>query len=254
MTHDVKVAPPRTLQMAGGVIRHVESWIARASPHGDGPFFDPDDFPWTAAVEDATPRILGELRELMLRLDDVPGFEVVSRDQEKLTSDGRWKTYFFRGYGLDFPENCRACPATWEALQRIPGMTTAFFSILEPRKRIPPHRGPYKGVLRYHLGLVVPEDQTQAWLDVDGERRSWGVGRSLIFDDSFVHSAANDSDQPRVVLFVDFIRPLPLPLSWVNRLVLDLISRSPYVREAKENYDRWRDSRAAAKVQPTSMR
>ena len=30
------------------------------------------------------------------------------------------------------------------------------FSILAPGKRIPPHDGPYKGVLRYHLGLDGP--------------------------------------------------------------------------------------------------
>ena len=34
-------------------------------------------------------------------------------------------------------------------------MMTAFFSILAPGKHIPPHRGPYKGLLRYHLGLQV---------------------------------------------------------------------------------------------------
>ena len=35
------------------------------------------------------------------------------------------------------------------------------FSILEPGKRIPLHTGPYNGVLRLHLGLVVPDPAEQ---------------------------------------------------------------------------------------------
>ncbi len=48
------------------------------------------------------------------------------------------------------------CPRTAALMREIPGMTTAMFSILSPRKHILDHRGPYKGVLRYHLGLIVP--------------------------------------------------------------------------------------------------
>jgi len=43
----------------------------------------------------------------------------------------------------------------------IPGSTTGFFSILSPHKHIPPHRGPWAGVLRLHLGLMVPEPRHQ---------------------------------------------------------------------------------------------
>lgn len=243
MTPTETVAPPRTLQIAGGIIRHVETLIARTSPVGDHHFFESNQFPWVETVEASYPDIARELSSVMRDLDEIPGFEVISTDQKKLTDDGRWKTYFFRGYGVDFPANCQACPRTWEAVRRIPGMTTAFFSILEPGKQIPPHRGPYKGVLRYHLGLAVPRPPEGAWLDVGGERRHWRTGKSLIFDDSFVHSAGNDTDAIRVVLFVDFIRPLPAPVSWLNALVIKLISRSPYVREARRNYDDWQAMR-----------
>ena len=40
----------------------------------------------------------------------------------------------------------------------IPNLFQAFFSILEPGKSIPAHEGPYCGYLRYHLGLIVPEE------------------------------------------------------------------------------------------------
>lgn len=239
MTAEDKVTIPLAVRVARGILRSIETLIGRTSPVGDRHFFETEQFSWVAAMEASYPDIARELSVIMNDLADVPAFEVISTDQKAITNDGRWKTYFFRGYGVDFPPNCRACPMTWEALGRIPGMTTAFFSILEPGKQIPPHRGPYKGVLRYHLGLVVPQRPEGAWIEVGGERRHWRNGGSLIFDDSFAHRAGNDTDEVRVVLFVDFIRPLPAPVSWLNALIINLISRSPYVQEGKRNSEDW---------------
>jgi beta-hydroxylase len=49
----------------------------------------------------------------------------------------------------------------------------------------------------------------------------------------------NDSDCHRVVLFVDFERPLPFPLSMLNRLMIWLVSRSPFVTKAVERFREW---------------
>ena len=92
-------------------------------------------------------------------------------------------------------------------------MTTAMFSILAPRKRIPPHDGPYKGVLRYHLGPAwCPEPARScgdhAWA---ASSRTGSEGGSLVFDDTYAHEAWNDTDGTRVVLFVDVIRELRGP-------------------------------------------
>jgi beta-hydroxylase len=67
---------------------------------------------------------------------------------------------------------------------------------------------------------------------VADEIRSWQEGRSLIFDDSFDHEAWNDSDRHRVVLFVDFVRPLPISLSLMNHLMIWQISKLPFVMDA----------------------
>ena len=105
----------------------------------------------------------------------------------------------------------------------------AMFSILAPRSHIPSHRGPYKELLRYHLGLIIPSPRSGCRLRVADEVRSWQEGKSLIFDDSYSHEAWNDSDCHRVVLFVDFVRPLPFPLSTLNRLAIWQISKLPFV-------------------------
>ena len=93
-------------------------------------------------------------------LDDheaLPNFQDISKDQIEITDDDRWKTFFLYGYGFEAKLGVEMCPRTAALMREIPGMTTAMFSILSPRKHILDHRGPYKGVLRYHLGLIVPQ-------------------------------------------------------------------------------------------------
>lgn len=234
------VAEPRTLRLAGSLVPAVERLVARLSRVGDKPFFRAESFPWVRRVESFYPAIRGEMLDLLKHHTPIPGFEQISTDQVKLTNDRRWKSYFFLGYGERFEDNIARCPATWAALRTIPGLTTAFFSVLEPGKRLPPHRGPYKGVLRYHLGVIIPERAAACGIEVAGESRSWREGHSLIFDDTFIHSAWNDTAERRIVLFVDFARPLRFPANLVNRAILKLIARSGYVQEAKVNYRTWK--------------
>jgi beta-hydroxylase len=108
-------------------------------------------------------------------------------------------------------------------------MKTAMFSILAPGKHVPPHRGPYKGVLRYHLALLVPQPRNRCRIRIADQLRHFEEGKSLLFDDTFVHEVWNESSGHRAVLFVDIVRPLPWPLSWMNRLAIWAISRSPFV-------------------------
>jgi aspartyl/asparaginyl beta-hydroxylase (cupin superfamily) len=131
------------------------------------------------------------------------------------------------------------CPRTAALMREIPGMTTAMFSILSPRKHILDHRGPYKGVLRYHLGLVVPERAEHCRIRVGEGFRHWQEGKSMIFDDTFNHEVWNDTEETRVVLFVDVLRPLPSPESLINRLIVKAIGYSPFVLDAKRNQEAW---------------
>jgi beta-hydroxylase len=112
-------------------------------------------------------------------------------------------------------------------------------SILSPGKHILDHRGPYKGVLRYHLGLIVPQDAEACRIRVGEDVRHWQEGKSMIFDDTFNHEVWNDTDETRVVLFVDVLRPLPFPESWVNRAIVKAIGFSPFVLDAKRNQEAW---------------
>src|SRR5438270_11079011 len=120
-------------------------------------------------------------------------------------------------------------------------MHTAYFSILCPRKRLPPQRGPFKGVLRYHLGLRVPDRSQQlCGIRVGGQTRSWAEGASLLFDNTFVHSAWNESGETRVVLIVDVERPLHPPMAQINRALIRVIGALPAVRRANARVQRGR--------------
>ncbi len=226
--------PYRLVSGAGLFVRDQLEWaIARSSPNQ--PWFDPGDFAWTKVIEARTPEIRREL--LAVLQGPVPEFRELSIEQGRITEGAPWKAFVFFLYGQPYEKNTRRCPETTEALRAIPGMTSAFFSILEPGARLTEHRGPYKGVLRYHLGLKVPKEPQQCGITVGGETRHWEMSRSLVFDDTFAHSAWNDSRETRAVLFVNFKRELTGPLKALNDGLVWLFRVSPFVQNMFERLD-----------------
>jgi beta-hydroxylase len=194
---------------------------------GNKTFFEPGDFPWVGPIEAEWKSIRKELDMLMVRREEIPNYQDVSKSQIALTQDDLWKTFHFYSFGNKYKENCARCPETVRLLHAIPGMKSAMFSILAPHKHLPAHRGPYKGVLRYHLGLMIPQPEAQCRIRVGNDVSHWQEGKSMIFDDSNEHEVWNDTDGDRVVLFVDFVRPTIFPLSMVNRSIIWARGRYP---------------------------
>jgi len=220
-------------------LRWLDRYFGRRSLVGDHTFFDQAAFPWIAELEAGAPTIRRELESVLEYRDDLPNFQDISTDQLQLTSDDGWKTFFFYGYGFTAGQNVERCPETARLLRQIPGMTTAMFSIFAPHKHIPPHGGPYKGVLRYHLGLMVPEPASECGIRVGDDVRHWAEGKSLVFDDTWEHEAWNHTDGTRVVLFVDFKRPLSRTARLLNEAVLRIIGFSPFIQDAKARHNAW---------------
>jgi len=217
----------------------MEQLNAHWSLVGDKAFFDTALFPWAQHLEANWRTIRSELDLVMKTRLDLPNLQDVSREYEDLTTDNLWKTYILFGYASQNRKSCELCPETTKLMKQVPGMQSALFSVLGPRKHIPPHRGLYKGLLRCHLGLIVPEPKSALRLRVDKEVRNWEEGKLLVFDDSFEHEVWNETNERRMVLIVDFIRPLPPPISFLNDLAVKRISSWEFVREAHENYRRW---------------
>jgi ornithine lipid ester-linked acyl 2-hydroxylase len=218
-----------TARLVPKLVSGFENAIALAS--GNRTFFSPGDYPWIKEIEREWPEMQRELQNLLAHQQaKIPEFKNISEEQAKIT-DGEWRTFMFYVYEQQVAKNCAACPETARILKKIPGMTTGLFSVLKPGTRLTPHRGPYKGVLRYHLGLIIPPDRVSCGIKVGNDTRHWSEGESMVFDDTHEHQAWNDSDQIRAVLFVDFIRDLPFPLNRINRAVIKLMATSPFVQE-----------------------
>ncbi len=109
--------------------------------------------------------------------------------------------------------NAARCPATAAAVAAIPGLDSASFSVLPPGAHVPVHRGPTRGLLTCHLGLIVPRDG-DARMRVGDRMVRWAEGETLVFDDTYDHESWNDSGGTRVVLRVRVRRPLRQPGRW----------------------------------------
>jgi aspartyl/asparaginyl beta-hydroxylase (cupin superfamily) len=221
------------------IIQKIQILMGRYSLVGDHQFFSAEEFPWCQKLEAGWQTIREELDEVLTHRDDLPNFQDISPDQAHLAKEDKWKTFFFFAYGLKAPGNCARCPRTMKLLEAVPGAKTAFFSILSPQMHIPEHCGPYKGVIRYHLGLVVPKPESACRIRVGTAVAHWEEGKSMLFDDTFPHEVWNDTDGMRVVLFMDVLRPLPFFVGLLNRLVIKAIAASPFIRDAKKNHEAW---------------
>jgi beta-hydroxylase len=234
-----------TILVGEWLLDRLDRLVARASRLGNPAFFSPDDFLWAYGLEANWGAIRKELDEVLARRDDLPNFQDISTDQATITDDDRWKTYFLYGFGFRSDANCARCPETTRLVEAVPGMKTAMFSILAAGKHVPDHCGPYKGVVRYHLALKVPEPRERCRIRVGDEIVTWEEGRSLIFDDTYEHEVWNDTDDERVVLFLDVVRPLRFPMNVVNWLVINAIARSPFIADAKRRHLAWEERFAA---------
>jgi len=133
-----------------------------------------------------------------------------------------WETIPLKIFDKTYPY-LDECPTVKRLLtDKIP---TAFFSIMHPKKKLDSHYGPFKGILRYHLGLSIPEGD--CFISVNNEIYSWKEGEGILFDETYKHFVINDTEYPRIILFLDVKRDMK-NLNWLNDLILYLISISPY--------------------------
>ncbi|PKM13453.1 MAG: aspartyl beta-hydroxylase [Gammaproteobacteria bacterium HGW-Gammaproteobacteria-3] len=222
------------------LIRAVSRFIAQQSLIGDEPVFDKNVFPFTAEFEANWQKIRTELDGILQHQDALPAFHELSPDQHRISKGDNWKTFVFYGFGYRVDDNCLRCPETARLLDAVPHIENAWFSILAPGYHIPPHKGPTNGIIRIHLGLMVPKARERCHIRVDDRILHWDEGKCIVFNDYFEHEVKNDTDETRVVLFFDVDRPLRPLGRLVNNLLNAIIRRSAYVQDAKKNMRDWK--------------
>lgn len=228
----------RAYNTAMSIMDPLAAIVARTSRVPTTPFLRTEDLPWTQPLQKGWRDIRRELDGVMVLRDDLPAFHEINGDATTIADD-RWKSFFFYGFGRRSEINCRRCPRTAALIEAVPGMMTAFFSILGPGVKLPPHRGPWKGFLRYHLGLIVPEPADQCWIEVGGERAQWREGEGMVFDDTYEHRVRNDTEGTRVVLFLDVVRPCRFPGSFVNQAVIRSAALTPFIQDSMRRHRAW---------------
>lgn len=215
-----------------GVLRHY-------SRIGDPGFPDPALFAWVPELESKS-EIIGKEIEVLLQVTDrLPQLRKLSPDHDRIARTKDWRAVFLLGYGYRAELGCQLCPETTRAIEGIPGLESAFFSILLPGMHIPKHRGPTKSLLVFHLAVKVPRESEKCVIRVDDDIRPWQQGKVLILDDTHEHEVWNDTNETRVVLLIHVRRPLRFPGSLVGSLIFNAIRHSPFVQDGRKNLAAW---------------
>lgn len=184
-----------------------------------------------------------ELEAVLARKESVPRYHEISKRETYISDtvdpDRDWRVFMLLST-LGIPRKNQAkCPRTTALVRQVPGVIQAFFSILDPGKSIPAHCGPWLGYLRYHIGLRVPANNPPS-IRVKDQIHTWEEGRSVVFDDSWEHEVYNKSDGIRVVLIVDFLRPMSLPVHALNWTLLHTLARhTEEARQVREQIERY---------------
>lgn len=202
------------------------------------PYLDiEEEFPESKILKENWKTIREELGTVLKNIDNIPKFHEVDKMQSVISDKDKkvWKTFVIKGFNEWLEHNCAQVPKTTALLKQLPRVSLAMFSIIEGGKHIPPHYGFFKSVLRYHLGMIIPEGE--CYILVKGEKYSWKEGEDVLFDDTFKHEVWNNTDGQRVVLFIDVLREKGLPkfMQSMNSWMFQLLRGSKKLQQAAKN-------------------
>ncbi len=185
------------------------------------------DFPNSAKFTVAWREIRDEA--MAVRLDRVPRFHDIMPEQADISAnDGHdWRMFILKAYGVGVPENIARMPTLARLIAECPEVKSAAISFLAPHKHIPRHRGPFRGIMRFHLGLKIPREadgRPATVMMIDDREHRIGDGEGLLWDDTYPHEVMNNAGEPRVALLLDVWRPqMPLDLEILSRLIVGAV-------------------------------
>jgi beta-hydroxylase len=153
-------------------------------------------------LEDLPPAYQDEVKRLMA---------IAERENLAARLEERAKAFprtmiFFRWYGvnvdslLDIPDFHQP----WKYIQTI-GV-----SVFNKKVSTSKHFGYLRASLRILYNLNDMRGRS-AYIEVGNTINYWSENKLFIFDDTLLHDSVNETDQTRYCLFVDIVRPTPLP-------------------------------------------
>jgi len=118
-----------------------------------------------------------------------------------------WKVQGLRGWCRENYKKQKYFKNTMTLLDSIPNVTNISFNLLEPDSKIKPHSGDTNAIIRCHLGLKIPATAPVCALKVKGEVKEWQAGKVVGFNDAFTHEAWNLTNETRIILLFDIMKP-----------------------------------------------
>lgn len=116
-------------------------------------------------------------------------------------------------------KNCKLFPKLHEIIKNMDNALIIYFAIMKGKTYLKPHRAFYNGVLRYHFPIIInPNDKS--FIQINGIKKYWKENEPFLFDDTYEHFVIKDNNYTRVILIIDFLRPLPKLLHKINKKIL----------------------------------
>jgi beta-hydroxylase len=219
------------------LVRTIAKFQSKQSLVPDTPHISKEYFDFLDPFVENWETIKAEAEAVLKFKEDIPGFQDISPDQYRLAKGRNWKTFVLFGFGERLEKNTELTPVTASILEKVPNLQIAMLSILSPGYHIPAHTGVTKGILRTHLGLIIPKDYEKCRIRVDDVITPWRPGEIFVFDDTYEHEVWNETDEERVILLFDFDRPMKFWGRFLNKAFLRLMKMTAYYQDPKKNIE-----------------
>jgi beta-hydroxylase len=199
-------------------------------------------FPSSTNIERSADTIINEFNTYLInnKIDCIrktnPGFKI----ENTISNTNCWRALYLKKTGAVDQEMIKQFPNTIKLIEDEE-IHNAFFSILDPGVEIPPHVGYYKGYLRYHMGIIIPNNSSndntnKAYIVCGDEKYIWKEKEGIVFDDMYLHYVKNPTNQTRVVLYLDVKRKSENPIiNFINNIGIYLMENSILLKTFLKN-------------------
>jgi aspartyl/asparaginyl beta-hydroxylase (cupin superfamily) len=171
--------------------------------------------PGIYTLDDFPPAYRAEIEEVLSVFKT--NKDTIIADIDAKFEKGRRGMYVYRWYGKRFIDNVPEFNRDFRYLKTIA------VSVFSGKESTSFHYGPLRLSLRilYNLTPVVSD---KVFIECNGVKHYWHENQLYIFDDTLMHRSVNEYDARRYNVFMDIIRPSPVP-SLISAM-LAIVSRT----------------------------
>ncbi len=167
-------------------------------------FFSPEHFPELEILRSNWKGIRDEILNFEKQNGEIMGLN--SNPYVAPQFEGiNWSNIFLENFTIRHHKNRKKFPFLSSLIDQIPNCTFAVISILSPHTVIKPHYGDTNGIVRGHLGLIIPDSLPGCGIKVGDEEQGWVEGEWTLFTEAYLHGSWNHTSQKRYLIVVDIV-------------------------------------------------